>query len=216
MRSEAASRSPDELAAAAHRAEAGRLGRQAGVQDQVAAAHGGASLLAVDYPRLERHAIAMAPGDWQALDERLVHIAYGPPHDSSAVHDEVIAALDAAGPSAPRLEALRVLAADAGEALRSATSARYGRALTAATEAQAALHPALVSDDARELIERARTDGALGWKVNGAGGAGGSLSVLCRDPGARERVGADARRLGHQPLDLHLTSRGATARVSDR
>ena len=145
-----------------------------------------------------------------------MHIAYGPPHDSSAIHDEVIAALDAAGPSAPRLEALRVLATEAGEALRTDDLARYGRALTAATEAQMALHPALVSDDARELIECARTNEALGWKVNGAGGAGGSLSVLCRDPSDRERVGAEARRLGHQPLDLHLSAVGAVARVSDR
>ncbi|MET0523619.1 MAG: hypothetical protein ABWZ91_02390 [Nocardioides sp.] len=210
------SRPPEGLAAAAHRAEAGRLGRQAGVQDQAAAAHGGASLIVVDYPRLVRHPIALAPDGWRALDERLVHIAYGPPHDSSAIHDEVIASLDAAGPSAPRLEALRVLAAEAGDALRSGDLARYGRALTSATGAQMALHSALVSDDARELIERARTHGALGWKVNGAGGAGGSLSVLCRDPGDRERVGADARRLGHQTLDLRLDQRGATARVSDR
>ena len=84
-----------------------------------AASHGGASLIWSSTTHGWRdHRIAMAPGGWRALDERLVHIAYGPPHDSSAIHDEVIAALDAAGPSAPRLEALRVLATEAGEALR--------------------------------------------------------------------------------------------------
>ena len=216
MRSEARRAPPDELAAAAHRAEAGRLGRQVGVQDQAAASHGGASLLVVEYPRLVAHPIAMAPADWRAVDERLVHIAYGAAHDSSALHDGVIASL----------ERRRTVSAVASRrcggwppthatALRVGDLARYGNTLTAATEAQADLHPALVSDDARALIECARTEGALGWKVNGAGGAGGSLSVLCRDPSDRERVGAGARRLGHQPLDLHLAPLGAAARISD-
>ena len=131
-------------------------------------------------------------------------------HDSSAVHGEVIAALGAVGSSTPQLESLRVLAAEACAGLRTGDLVRYGRALTAATEAQAALHPALVSDDARQLMEQARHLGSLGWKVNGAGGAGGSVSVLCRDPSDRALVRAGARRLGHQPLDLHLSRLGAT------
>jgi D-glycero-alpha-D-manno-heptose-7-phosphate kinase len=47
------------------------------------------------------------------------------------------------------------------------------------TDGQAALHPSLVSDDARRIIALARAHGALGWKVNGAGGEGGSLTLLC-------------------------------------
>ena len=46
------------------------------------------------------------------------------------------------------------------------------------TEAQAALHPDLVHDDVRAVIDIARAHGASGWKVNGAGGDGGSLTVL--------------------------------------
>ncbi|HWW52207.1 MAG TPA: hypothetical protein VNY84_00450, partial [Acidimicrobiales bacterium] len=40
------------------------------------------------------------------------------------------------------------------------------------------LHPALVGSAAHEAIAVARASGALGWKVNGAGGEGGSLTVL--------------------------------------
>jgi D-glycero-alpha-D-manno-heptose-7-phosphate kinase len=47
------------------------------------------------------------------------------------------------------------------------------------TEAQRNLHPDLVNPDAQRVIEIARNHGALGWKVNGAGGAGGSLTILC-------------------------------------
>jgi D-glycero-alpha-D-manno-heptose-7-phosphate kinase len=46
------------------------------------------------------------------------------------------------------------------------------------TEAQERLHPDLVSQDARRVIEIAKAHGALGWKVNGAGGDGGSLTIL--------------------------------------
>jgi D-glycero-alpha-D-manno-heptose-7-phosphate kinase len=46
------------------------------------------------------------------------------------------------------------------------------------TEAQGRLHPHLVSQDASRAIEIARSHGALGWKVNGAGGKGGSITIL--------------------------------------
>jgi D-glycero-alpha-D-manno-heptose-7-phosphate kinase len=35
-----------------------------------------------------------------------------------------------------------------------------------------------VSAEARRVIEIAKSHGALGWKVNGAGGDGGSLTIL--------------------------------------
>jgi len=47
------------------------------------------------------------------------------------------------------------------------------------TQAQARLHSDLVSPDAQRVIEIARHHGALGWKVNGAGGEGGSVTILC-------------------------------------
>jgi D-glycero-alpha-D-manno-heptose-7-phosphate kinase len=196
------------LAAAAHRAEADRLGRQSGVQDQLAAAYGGINLIEVDpYPRARVHALA-APA---TLDRRLVHVAYGGRHDSSAVHEEVIESLAGEGPTSPRLERLRQLATAAGHALRTADLDAYGAVLTAATDAQAALHPALVSDAAHELIDVARTTGASGWKVNGAGGTGGSISILLRRPSDRGSLVDEARRLGHAPLDLRLARHGAQA-----
>jgi D-glycero-alpha-D-manno-heptose-7-phosphate kinase len=205
-------RGPAELAAAAHRAEAGGQGRESGVQDQVASAHGGANLIDVPgYPTVERRPIALSPAMADALDQRLVHIAYGTPHDSSEVHGEVIAALQSEGHASSRLEVLRGLADEAAAALAASDVARYGRALTAATDGQAALHPALLSGDAHELIETARQHQAAGWKVNGAGGEGGSISVLCGDPGKADEIRRKASALGHRPLDLGLAPQGARA-----
>lgn len=203
-------RAPAALTMAAHRAEAGRLGRQSGVQDQAAAAHGGPNVIeVVRYPDAEVRRVVVSSRVWSSLDERLVHLAYGAAHDSSAVHEEVIAALAGEGPSSPRLERLRLLAGEAREALAAGDLLRYGGVLRAATAAQADLHPELVSDAARTLIDVARSCGAVGWKVNGAGGAGGSISILCRDPADVEPVIAAARRLGHTSLALTLSRHGA-------
>jgi D-glycero-alpha-D-manno-heptose-7-phosphate kinase len=56
------------------------------------------------------------------------------------------------------------------------------------TEAQQRLHPALVGSAARRVIEIARGHDALGWKVNGAGGEGGSLTLLCGESSAAKRA----------------------------
>jgi len=37
------------------------------------------------------------------------------------------------------------------------------------------------------VIEIARQHGALGWKVNGAGGEGGSITILCGDNSSAKR-----------------------------
>lgn len=202
-------RPPDELAAAAHRVEAERLGRQSGVQDQLAAAHGGVVRLDVDYPSATVTRLVLEDGVRAALDERLLHVPYGGGHDSSAVHERVIAELEDEGASAPRLDRLRALAADAGDALEAGDLGAWGAVLAEATETQRALHPALVSADADALIAAARSVGALGWKVNGAGGGGGSLSVLCPTGAARDQLATAARRLGQVPLELRLAARGA-------
>lgn len=205
-------RAPGDLASAAHRVESERVGRQSGVQDQVAAAHGGANRIEVDYPATTVQRITLAPAVRAALDERLLHVAYGGRHDSSAVHEQVIAELESEGAGAARLEQLRRLAGQAHRALVDGDLDAYATVLTRATEAQAGLHPGLVSGEAHELIELARVVGAAGWKVNGAAGAAGSISILCRSPADRAVLAARVADAGHRALALSISSRGASLR----
>jgi D-glycero-alpha-D-manno-heptose-7-phosphate kinase len=177
------------------------LGLQSGVQDQVAAAFGGANLVTIDpYPRFQVRPLEIKPGTWEELGRRVLTVYLGQRHDSSAVHTSVIERLSgdaAVGPphdavaegdgrdgdhdmaGAEELMApLRTAAEQAAAALSNSDLEAYGEAMISNTEAQAALHPALVSPVARQVIDVARRHGAAGWKVNGAGGYGGTVTVL--------------------------------------
>ena len=68
------------------------------------------------------------------------------------------------------------------DAVLSRDLAAFGRAMVANTEAQGFLCPALVGAAASRVMELAGAEGAVGWKVNGAGGNGGSVTVLSADP----------------------------------
>ena len=102
----------------------------------------------------------------------------GAPHASSALHDEVIAKLDA-GHGEDELEQMRDRRQGGERCARSsATSARTAMALHESHEAIESMHADLVGEQAHLLAELAREHGARGWKVNGAGGHGGSMAVL--------------------------------------
>lgn len=196
---------PGDLALRAHRVETGLAGRQSGVQDQVAAAHGGLSWIEVDpYPAWRRDEVAVDDATRAALAERLVTVHRGGAHDSSALHGRVIAAAEAGDRAvAAVLDELRELAARARAALEGGDLATWGAVLTEATEAQARLHPDLVGADARALAALGAAHGAGGWKVNGAGGAGGSVTLLGpADPSARSALGAEVASRGWSVLPL--------------
>ena len=181
-------RTPAEIARAAHRVEVERLGLQSGVQDQLAAAHGGINHIEViDYPDARVRPLPLDDEIRSQLERRLLLVYLGRAHHSSTVHDHVVAGLAGEGPGSPRLDVLRRCAERAVEALGRGDLAALGRVMNDSTDGQAALHPSVVSDDARRVIAMAEANRALGCKVNGAGGDGGSVTVLCG-------VGADARR----------------------
>lgn len=184
---------PHEVAAAAHRVETERLGAQSGVQDQLCAAYGGVNFVDISaYPDATVTQLPLADDVWSELDRRLVLVFLGRPHASSEVHDRVIAGL---GPSSAPLDELRRAAEDARDAVLAADFPALGRAMARNTEAQRRLHPSIVGPDAQRVIDIAAAHGALGCKVNGAGGQGGSITLLCGpDPGpTRQLLGAVAR-----------------------
>ena len=210
-----------DLAARAHAVEVTRLGREGGVQDQVAAAYGGINLIEIDpYPTTRVTPLAAPPG----LAERLCTVYLGAPHVSAAMHERVIDAI-AAG-RVPVLERLRRAAPSGAEAL---AARRPGR--VRAGDDRQHRRPGRAGaghrrPDALEVIDVARAHGAAGWKVNGAGGAGGTVTVLLDAAGAGRASGrvpgwgraafeAAVSAAGYRPLDVALCPDGVRVAYAD-
>ena len=168
-----------EVARAAHRIETELLGQQCGIQDQLASAYGGINYIDMwAYPHASVSPIRLPDAMWWELENRLMLIYVGHAHSSSDVHRKVIAELESSGPEDARLTPLRATPGAARDALCAGDFAGLGAAMVRNTEAQAKLHAELVGVDHRRIIEIARSHGAAGWKVNGAGGDGGSVTIL--------------------------------------
>lgn len=205
------SSSPRELAAAAHRVETDGLGQQSGVQDQLASVTGGINLFEVRYPDAAVHAIKIGEGTRAVLERRLVLVWLGHPHRSSAIHQQVIDRLAASGGRTPALDALRDAAREAAAAAAAGDLDGLGRSMRVATEAQRLLHPSLVSVEAEAIIGVAASAGASGWKPNGAGGDGGSLTLLAGPEQGAEDVllaGLAALPGAHEVLPVRLARHG--------
>lgn len=184
---------PDAVARAAHAVEVGRLGRQSGLQDQIAAARGGINYVEIpEYPEAVCRPVEVSDAVRGALGQRLLLVYLGRTHSSTAIHEEVIRSLDGSDPAGlAALEDLRLAAAAARGAVEAGDLAALGAAMQSNTEGQRRLHSSLVGADAQRVIAAVASRGALGWKVNGAGGEGGSLAVLC-PPGEAARAAIEA------------------------
>ena len=198
-----------DIAYAAHRLEVDVLGAQSGIQDQLSAAFGG-----INYLEIERYpeATVQPLPPWDDLDARLSLVFLGRAHDSSGVHRQVIEGLACRGAAA--LARLRDAAVAARDAVLARDLRAFGQAMIANTEAQRSLHPELVGLDAMKVIKIATVQRALGWKVNGAGGDGGSVTILSATREERETLErcVAASDLGYRILPIQISDVGLQVR----
>lgn len=180
---------PHEVAYTAHSVEVDMLKNQSGIQDQLCSAYGGINFIEMHrYPHASVSQIQVSDVVRWELERRLALIYLGKPHSSSELHRKVIQRLEAAGPDCQEIADLRETAAKSRDALYAGDFAALGQAMIENTEAQSRLHPDLVSAQARRVFEIAQAHGALGWKVNGAGGEGGSLTLLSNSLSSAKRL----------------------------
>ena len=168
-----------EVAMLAHKIETEHLHLQCGVQDQLASAYGGINLINItNFPNSTISPINIEDKLWWELEQRLVTVYMGKPHKSSEIHQAVIKEMGEDASTDPRLKWLRQLAQDAKNYLLDGDFPNFGKTMNTNTSVQKELHPALVSEKADMLIKAAKEFGAVGCKVNGAGGDGGSITIL--------------------------------------
>ena len=199
---------PHEVAYTAQSVEVDMLHQQCGIQDQLCSAFGGINFIEMfDYPYASVSQLQIANAIWWELERRLVLIYLGNSHSSSAVHEKVIRDLEDAGPDDERLNALRGTAVPSRNAVYAGDFTALGQAMKDNTEAQRNLHPDLVSHDAQHVIDIAQTHGALGWKVNGAGGEGGTVTILTGSRSSTKRtmireIEAENKLFSNIPINL--------------
>jgi D-glycero-alpha-D-manno-heptose-7-phosphate kinase len=180
---------PHEVAHAAQYIETRMLHQQCGIQDQLCSAYGGINYIEMfQYPYASVSQIQVSNSIWWELERRLALVFLGKSHSSSNVHEMVIQSLENAGPDCKQLESLRQTARKSRDAVYCGDFDSLGQAMIENTEAQENLHPGLISQDAHRIIDIAREHGAAGWKVNGAGGEGGSVTILCSESSFAKRT----------------------------
>jgi D-glycero-alpha-D-manno-heptose-7-phosphate kinase len=200
----------NEVARLAHYVETEKLGLQCGIQDQLSSAFGGINYIQMSrFPDASVSPIQIPNSVWWELEKRISLVYIGSPHNSSDVHKTVIADLGANAEQDPRLVRLRLLAGRAKDALYSADFEAFGEAMKDNTEVQRHLHKALVCERFEELIELARDFGSVGWKVNGAGGDGGSMTILGDGDSAKKRAFlVEAVKRGYATIPIYLSRYG--------
>ncbi|MCK5852162.1 GHMP kinase [bacterium] len=204
------SMTPHETAALAHSLETKELGLECGVQDQLASVYGGINLIEIDdFPHSQVSNLTIPDNIWWELEQRLLLTYIGKPHYSSEVHKMVIADLGSEPHNDPRLEQLRQLAYQSRDALYRGDFAALGRLFNANTQVQRDLHKNLICDDFKEIISLAGEFDALGCKVNGAGGDGGSVAILTNGDMRKKRELKNVLlQQGFQILPIYLSRRG--------
>ncbi len=204
-----------DIVSLAHCVETEDLKQQSGVQDQICAAYGGVCFIHMHrYPHARVEKMVLAPFVWEELDRRLCLIYLGRPHLSSAIHERVISGLEAGGPEWKALKRLKELPSLAKKALLDGDLECLGAVMVENTECQRALCRELVSAGADAIASLAKKYKASGWKVNGAGGKGGSMTILASpDDGLKRRMLREIVALGKgvRSLPASLSRNGLEA-----
>jgi D-glycero-alpha-D-manno-heptose-7-phosphate kinase len=204
-----------DIVSLAHRVETEDLGQQSGIQDQFSSAYGGIchiQMYRYPYARVEK--IILEPRVWEELNRRTCLIYVGRPHLSTAIHERVIARLEGGGSEWKTLERMKQLPELGKTYLLDGDLESFGGVMTENNECQRRLHPELVCAEADAIAEVARKHKAPGWKVNGAGGRGGSMTLLAsRDDGLKRKMLQAIAALGKgiRPLPSALSFAGLEA-----
>jgi len=159
--------------------ETEELDLECGVQDQLAAAYGGVNYIEVRYPEASVHPVPVTDRFLCELESRLVLVYTGKSRFSSDTHRKVIeghasgvpgvrAAFDGLLETAPA--ALDAVLREDFRALADAVNRNWGH--------QKSLHPSITTPEVDALEQAAFANGAIAFKLNGAG-SGGTAVVLC-------------------------------------
>ena len=166
----------NDIAVLAHKLETEELGLESGVQDQYAAAYGGINFMEIDYPEVKLLKIKINKKRILELEKQFILVYFGS-RSSSKMHDAVIS--NYKNRDKATLNSFEIMKECAYEMKSSINSdiEILGEIIDRNWDAQKSLHHLMINPIIKKAEKIAKSNGAIGFKCNGAGG-GGSATIL--------------------------------------
>jgi D-glycero-alpha-D-manno-heptose-7-phosphate kinase len=187
--------SKTELAEKAYYIATSVLGQPVGKQDEYAAAFGGLNFMAFNRDgSTEIEPLTLEPEFLTAVQQKLMLFFTGAAHHSWSILKHQAAATQSGEQTAlDSLHRMKALVREMYEALLARDSESFGQLLHEGWESKKKLSSGISSPAIDRLYEIARTQGASGGKITGAGG-GGFLLLFCHEefqPAVRRALAAE-------------------------
>ena len=170
---------PAEVAELACELEIDRLGMPIGKQDQYASAYGGINAIHFNPDAVQVEPIDLTPGQLSELNAHLLLFSTGQSRNSASILRQQRADTSRKKPQvSDSLTQLKSTAMELREELLNGSTSELGRLLHQGWLQKKRLSRMISSDDIDRWYELARTHGAEGGKITGAGG-GGFMLLYC-------------------------------------
>jgi D-glycero-alpha-D-manno-heptose-7-phosphate kinase len=167
----------EEIARLAHKLEVEELKLESGVQDQYAAAYGGINFMEISYPSVEVTPLPINNKKICELESQLI-LVFLSSRSSSEIHRAVIENYKKGDiKTLQSFEIIKSCAYDMKKAIYSKDLVDMGELMNKNWSAQKSLHNLMVNSVINKAELIAFNSGAIGFKLNGAGG-GGSATIL--------------------------------------
>ncbi len=206
--------SKHEIADLACRIEIEKLGMPIGKQDQYAAAFGGVNAITFGTNGVTVEPLMLSRETLEGLEQRILLFYTGVARESAKVLTQQNRAIRLADTSViGSLHAIKAMATETRRCLETGDLAAYGEILHASWEQKRRLVAGISNPHIDECYETARSHGAVGGKITGAGG-GGFMMLSCQ-PAKRAGVTEALEGLGLKRMDFAIDFDGAKILVNN-
>lgn len=168
---------PIKIANLAHKLEIEELGLESGVQDQYAVSMGGVNFMEISYPSVKMTPIKLKKSKICELECQLILIYLGS-RKSNEMHKAVIENYKKGDKTTLKsFEIIKNCAFEMKNAINSKDLNYIGELMNKNWDAQKKLHKMMVNPLINKAESLSFNNGAIGFKLNGAGG-GGSATII--------------------------------------
>ncbi len=197
----------NEIAILAHKLEIEELRLESGVQDQYAASFGGINFMEINYPNVKITKITIDEKRIFELESQFI-LVYLSSRSSSEMHNAVIENYKKRDvDTLNSFDIMKECAYDMKNAINS-DIVDIGKVMNRNWEAQKKLHPLMVNPVINKAEKISKSNGAIGFKCNGAGGGGTAIILAGR--GHELQIRKELVEKGYNIIPFKLCFRGVS------